>query len=94
LAERIGKAMWMKITLGLIGFFGALLLIIAATGNASVVLELPPGAEAPHPAWLFGWFFILIAAVIIVATTAVRLVLKAIHHLKNKRTTSVSGPWS
>lgn len=86
--------MWTKIALGLIGFLGLLILVVAATGHISVAVEPLPESEQPNPAWLWGWLFILFSAVIIVGVTAVRFTVRAIGFLRSKRTAPPSGPWS
>ncbi len=86
--------MWTKIAVGLICFLGLLVLVIAGTGHFTVGVELPPGSEPPHQAWLLGWLFVCLSAVIIVAVTAVRLVFKAINFIRNSRKRPASGPWA
>lgn len=76
--------MWTKVTLGLIVFLGLLMIVAVGSGNFTVVASAPPGAQEPHPAWLFGWIFVLFSAVIIVAVFAVRLVVKAVRWWRNR----------
>ncbi len=83
---------WGWITLGLIAFVGLLVLVVAATGKFAVVIEGPTGEPPPPMAWALAWLFILMSAVIIVAVTAVRLVLKAVKLLRGRSAAPPSAP--
>jgi hypothetical protein len=76
--------MWKRVTLGLIALLALLLALLTATGNLSVKVDvdLPKGSAPISPLWMAGWVFILFSAVIIIAVTAIRLLVRCVQFLR------------
>ncbi len=79
--------MWGRVTLGLIGALALTITLLILTKSVKVTVQLPVnagGGGTASPVFLAVWMFILGAAVIIVAVTAVRLIVKLAQRLSRR----------